>query len=83
MKTIKVMPWGEDQGEFVLINEEDFNPDVHELFGEKKLTAKEKKAIEAAAKLLEATKEALKAKNIEFDEASTQEELQALLDAAE
>lgn len=32
MKLLKVKPWGEDQGDHVLINEEDFNPDVHELF---------------------------------------------------
>lgn len=27
--TIKVKPWGKDQGEFVLINAEDFDPAVH------------------------------------------------------
>jgi len=32
MKTIKVKPWGEDQGVFVLINEEDFDASAHELF---------------------------------------------------
>ncbi len=32
MKTIKVKPWGEDQGNFVLINEEDFDAAVHEPF---------------------------------------------------
>lgn len=32
MKLLKVKPWGEDQGDHVLINEEDFNPEVHELF---------------------------------------------------
>ena len=83
MKKIKVKPWGEGQGDFVLINEEDFDSEVHELYGEKKLSAKEKKAAEAAAKLLEETKAALKAKNVEFDDNATQEELQALLDAAE
>lgn len=82
MKTIKVNPWGKGQGDFVLINEVDFDPDFHELYGEKKLTAKEKKALEAAAKLLEETKAALKAKSVEFDDNATQEELQALLDAA-
>lgn len=30
-KTVKVKPWGEGQGDFVLINEEDLN-DTHELF---------------------------------------------------
>lgn len=27
--TIKVKPWGEDQGEFVIINADDFDPAVH------------------------------------------------------
>lgn len=27
--TIRVKPWGEGQGEFVEINAEDFNPDIH------------------------------------------------------
>ncbi|MEE4461551.1 hypothetical protein V2S84_05335 [Azotobacter chroococcum] len=31
MNTVKVKPWGKDQGEFVLINEGDFDPKVHEL----------------------------------------------------
>ncbi len=30
-ETIKVKPWGQDQGDFVLINKDDFNPEVHEL----------------------------------------------------
>jgi hypothetical protein len=29
-KTIKVKPWGEGQGEFVEINAEDFDPNIHE-----------------------------------------------------
>ncbi|MDU4249009.1 hypothetical protein [Pseudomonas sp.] len=31
MSVIKVKPWGKDQGDYVLINEEDFNAEVHEL----------------------------------------------------
>lgn len=31
MPVIKVKPWSEDQGEFVLIEEEDFNEEVHTL----------------------------------------------------
>jgi hypothetical protein len=31
MPVIKVKPWSEDQGEFVLIEEEDFNEEVHVL----------------------------------------------------
>jgi hypothetical protein len=30
MDTIKVKPWGKDQGDFVLINAEDFDPEKHE-----------------------------------------------------
>lgn len=33
-KTLKVKPWGEGQGDFVVINEADFDPDLHELLGE-------------------------------------------------
>ncbi|WP_148716485.1 hypothetical protein [Chitinolyticbacter meiyuanensis] len=29
MKQLKVQPWGKDQGDYVLINEEDFDPDFH------------------------------------------------------
>lgn len=29
MQTIKVMPWGEGQGDFVVINADDFNEAVH------------------------------------------------------
>lgn len=48
MKTVQVKTWGKGQGDFVEINEEDFSPDVHELFGAKTMTAKEKKALAAA-----------------------------------
>lgn len=34
MKTIKVRPWGKGQGDFVLINEADFNPGFHKRFDE-------------------------------------------------
>lgn len=90
MKTIQVNPWGEGQGDFVEINEDDFNPDFHSLYGEKKLTAKEKKALaeaekkaaDEAADLLKRTQEALTEKGIAFSEEETQAELQAKLDAA-
>lgn len=29
--TIQVKPWSDDQGEYVIINEVDFDPDFHEL----------------------------------------------------
>lgn len=31
MALLKVKPWGEGQGEYVLIEEEDFNEEVHTL----------------------------------------------------
>ena len=31
-KTIKVMPWSDDQGAFVEINETDFNENIHKLY---------------------------------------------------
>ncbi len=30
MPVMKVKPWGDGQGDFVLIDEDDFNPEVHE-----------------------------------------------------
>lgn len=36
MSVIQVKPWGDDQGDFVEINEEDFDPKFHELLGESK-----------------------------------------------
>ncbi|EXF96287.1 hypothetical protein HK44_020625 [Pseudomonas fluorescens HK44] len=78
-KTIQVKPWGEGQGDFVIINEDDFNEDFHELLEAKKPTAKEVKA----AKLLVDTQAALTAKGVAFGESDTQEQLQALLDAAQ
>ncbi|WLD64717.1 hypothetical protein [Pseudomonas sp. OVF7] len=76
--TIQVKPWGEGQGDFVLINESDFDENVHELYGSKKPSAKEVKA----AKLLADTKAALTEKGIAFEDDADQAALQALLDAA-
>ncbi|QIM56526.1 hypothetical protein [Pseudomonas veronii] len=77
-KTIQVKSWGEGQGDFVLINESDFDENFHELFGSKKLSAKEVKA----AKLLDDTKAALTEKGIAFEDGADQATLQALLDQA-
>lgn len=33
LKVIKVVPWGNGQGDFVLVNEDDFDPNVHKVFG--------------------------------------------------
>ena len=30
VETIKVKPWGDGQGDFVVINKDDFDPDLHE-----------------------------------------------------
>jgi hypothetical protein len=35
-KTIKVKPWGKDQGDHVIINESDFDPDFHQMLDEAK-----------------------------------------------
>lgn len=73
MNAIKVKPWGEGQGDFVLINEEDFDADKHELFdgeleGVKKAT-------------IAGVRAALAAKGIEIPEGAKKADLQALLDA--
>lgn len=75
METIKVKPWGKGQGDFVLLNKEDFDADKHELFdaaepsGEKKMSVAE-------------LKDALAAKGIEIPEGAKKADLQALFDAA-
>jgi hypothetical protein len=84
-KTLKVKSWHKSQGEFVIINEADFDKEVHSLLSEKKVTAKEQKLLDeqAAVELLTATKAKLSEKGVTFEEAATQAELQTLLDAAE
>lgn len=42
MKTIKVKPWGQGQGDFVIINAEDFDPNFHEKLEEDKPKQKQK-----------------------------------------
>lgn len=73
-EVLKVKPWGKDQGDFVLINAEDFNHEFHELFDA---------APSAPKKLgIAELREALKAKGIDFPEDAKKADLQALLDAA-
>lgn len=48
MKTIQVKPWGQGQGDYVEINEEDFDKDIHELYVAKDLSPKETKTSKAA-----------------------------------
>lgn len=42
--TIKVKPWGNGQGDFVEINEADFDPKVHKPFDEQPKRAAKAKA---------------------------------------
>lgn len=79
LKTIKVKPWGEGQGDFVVINESDFDPDRHELFdapaksadtnGDGALTANEIRA-------------ALDAKGVTYKKNASKADLLAALEAA-
>lgn len=39
---LKVKPWGKDQGDHVLIDDEDFDPSKHELYEEKNELRNEK-----------------------------------------
>lgn len=78
VKVIKVQPWGEDQGDFVLINEEDFDPEFHKLLGEVEAGDKPSKGLN-----VEQLKTALVAKGIEVPESAKKADLQALLDAAD
>jgi hypothetical protein len=83
VKTIKVKPWGKDQGDHVVINEADFDPTKHEPLdvaakpGGK--TDAEDGAKEPTAKELRA---ALDEKGISYAARASKAELQALLDAA-
>lgn len=58
--TVKVMPWSESQGDFVEINEEDFDEKVHVLYNEDAPKAKKAKAIKLEAPIVEAAVEAPK-----------------------
>lgn len=77
MPVIQVQPWGEGQGDFVLIEEFDFNPDFHTLFGDS--SSGDGKAKLAAAEI----KAKLAAMNIEFKGNASRDSLQALLDEHE
>ena len=76
METIKVKPWGEDQGEFVLINAGDFDDAVHVRFGDEGGESGE--AGLSASQL----KDELKKRNIEFKGNASRAVLQGLYDAA-
>jgi hypothetical protein len=79
-KTVKVKSWGEGQGDFVEINEIDFDKSKHELYDE----STEKKAAEGNAALTKAQIiEKLTALNVEHDASAKKDELLAKLDEAE
>lgn len=73
-EVLKVKPWGKDQGDFVLINAEDFNPEVHELLDAAPAAPQKLGIAELRAALTE--------KGIAFPDGAKKAELQALLDAA-
>jgi hypothetical protein len=74
--TIKVKPWGADQGDHVLINESDFDPKVHE-----RVDDAEDGAAPSALTVAQ-IKDALTEKGVDFPATAKKAELQALLDAA-
>lgn len=74
MKLIKVKPWGEGQGDFVNINETDFDPDFHEVLDEAEKPAK--------APGIDDIRAALNAKGIQFEAGAKKPALQRLLDEA-
>lgn len=75
MAVIKVKPWGKDQGDHVLINEEDFNPDVHELYGAPP------KGKDYSKMKVDEIKALLTEKGITFDAADKKEDLIKLIPA--
>ncbi|VVQ19951.1 hypothetical protein [Pseudomonas fluorescens] len=75
MGTIQVKPWGEGQGDYVLIEESDFNSDFHELLGDASSGGDGKAKLTAAE-----IKAKLTAANIDFKGNASRESLQALLD---
>ena len=74
-KTIKVKPWGEGQGDFVLINEDEFNADFHEL-SEGTLAKSEK---DATAAEIKAQLDELK---VEYKGNASKADLKAMLEVA-
>lgn len=77
MKVIKCKPWGEGQGDHVLVNEEDFNTDFHKLLDEAGDGDKPSKGLS-----VDQLKETLQAKGIEVPQGAKKAELAKLLDEA-
>lgn len=72
METVKVKAWSAEQGDFVLINKDDFDPEKHELFDD----AGAKKADLTVDQL----KEALTAKGVEIPAGAKKADLIELLE---
>ena len=77
LKTIKVKPWGDGQGYFVVINESDFDAEQHENFDAPE--GDDKAAAPVTAAML---REALDARGVHYKPAASKAQLQALLDEA-
>lgn len=77
-KTVRVKPWGKDQGDFVEINESDFSTDQHELFSE----GSDEDSDGAKKANVAELRAALTEKGIEIPDGAKKAELQALLDEA-
>lgn len=56
MAVLKIKPYGKDQGEFVLIDEENFDPTKHELFEQKQDFAEQMFSDEAHAPVTDETR---------------------------
>jgi hypothetical protein len=77
-QTIRVKPWGEGQGDHVVISAEDFDPAIHT-----PLDAADKPADAPKALTVAELRAALADKGIEIPEGAKKADLQALLDAAD
>lgn len=81
METMKVKAWGAGQGDFVLINTEDFDAKKHEKFGESETDDGGTK--DSADMTVAQMKEALAAKGIAIPDGVTKKaDIKALLDTA-
>lgn len=72
METVKVKAWSAEQGDFVLINKDDFDPEKHELLDEE--------GAKKADLNVNQLKEALTAKGIEIPEGAKKADLVSLLE---
>lgn len=79
---MRVKPWGQDQGDFVEINVEDFNPDFHTPLEAAEKPAKGPHADGDGKVTAAELKETLTARGIAFRGNASKAELQALLEAA-